>query len=235
MSPNLDTPMYPPYLASRLAGLSVGRVNRWLRGYEYSYKHRGEVYYGAKESLVERPHAHDSIYASFLDLIDLIFIKRFIDRGFTVQKMRKALFEVKELSTSHHFAQSMFWTNGAKIYVELGEASSSKESAILELLSGGQWVIAPTIVEYADKIDFSQDSGFAERWFPIGRNKNVVIDPDINFGSPTIAGRGMETANIYDTYLAEKKSFKRVARWMDVTVEEVSNAVEFEECIKQAA
>lgn len=235
MSNILDAPMYPPYIASRLAGLSIGRVNRWLKGYEYTYEHGGELIHGSKEGLVERTHKHDTNFASFLDLIDLIFIKRFIDRGFSVQKMRKALLEVKSLSQGHHFAQKMFWTNGAKIYMELENIPDSKESAILELLSGGQWVIAPTITEYADKIDFSKDSGFAERWFPQGRNKNVVVDPQLNFGSPTIIGRGIETANLYDMYLGERKSVKRVAGWMEVSEKEVENAVEFEECLKQAA
>ena len=235
MSNILDTPMYPPYIASRLAGLSIGRVNRWLKGYEYTYEHDGELIYGSKEGLVERTHRQDTNYASFLDLVDLIFIKRFIDRGFSVQKMRKALSEVKKLSKGHHFAQKMFWTNGASIFMELEKKPSTNESVILELLSGGQWVIAPIITDYAERIDFSTESGFAERWFPQGRESNVVVDPELNFGSPTIIGRGIETANLYDMYLGEKKSIKRVASWMEVSEEEVKNAVEFEECLKQAA
>lgn len=231
----LDIPTYPPYYAARLTGLSVGRVNRWLRGYDYKYKHKGKIRYGSKEGLVDRTVSSNTSYASFLDLIDLIFIKRFLEHGFTVQKMRKALDEVRSLTQGHHFAQRMFWTDGSKIYVEIAKSDSKNTRALLELLSGGQWVISEVIKHDSKKIDFNTVSGFAERWFPRGRRGHIVVDPGINFGAPTIIGRGVETAIIFDVFEAEGEDFYRVSNWMDLPAPEIAHAVEFEKCLRTAA
>ncbi len=227
--------MYPPYFASRLTGLSVGRINRWLRGYDYKYKHKGEIFYGSKSSLIEREGSSDSAYASFLDLVDLIFIKRFLEHGFTVQFMRKALNEVRSIVEGHHFAQRLFWTDGSKIFVEMNKSNTEAHPAMLELLSGGQWVIAEVIAQDSEKIEFNSVSGFAERWYPQGRNGHIVVDPEVNFGAPTIVGRGVETAVIYDSYGAEGEDLDRVSTWMELSNPEVAHAVEFEKCLRTAA
>ena len=69
------------------------------------------------------------------------------------------------LGTSH-FARRLFFTDGANVYLEVRE----RGAAILELLSGGQWVIAPVIRQLATKIDFGSPEGMAHRWFPLGRH-----------------------------------------------------------------
>jgi hypothetical protein len=83
----LDVPMYSPAMASRLVGLESSRVRRWLQGYEYTYQ-----------------------YASFVDLIDLLFVKKFVEHGISVQRLRKALDEAVDLTGEHHFAHRRFWT-----------------------------------------------------------------------------------------------------------------------------
>jgi hypothetical protein len=65
-------------------------------------------------------------------------------------------------------------------------------------LSGGQWVIAPIIKEVAHQIEFDQVTGISARWYPMGKDTPVVVDPRFNFGAPAVAGRGIQTANVFD-------------------------------------
>jgi len=99
-SDELDRPSYPAAEAGRLVGLAAGRVRRWLKGYGYNYgdslRHQPPV--------VQRNEPTGS-YASFLDLVDLLFVKRFLDHGVSLQRVRRALDEAREiLGTTNEFA-----------------------------------------------------------------------------------------------------------------------------------
>ncbi len=74
-------------------------------------------------------------------------------------------------------------------------------------------------------IDF--DKNQAERWWPLGRRKQVVIDPKRSFGQPIVNEGGVPTVVLADAYRAER-SIKRVVAWFDVGKAAVRDAVEYE-------
>jgi len=224
--------MYSASMAARLVGLTSTRVRRWLQGYEYSYisGSNKKLCTGHKGPIVDHAVDAASGYASFLDLIDLLFVKQFIDKGVSLQRTRKALEEAKSIIGSGHFAQQTFFTNGHEIYLRVKENGD----AILELLSHGQWTIAPIIQELSYKIDFDHSSGLARRWFPLGKESHVVLDPDISFGRPSIFRQGIATANIYDFFLAEKEKIHSVCTWFNLNQDEVKDAIKFEKYLMAA-
>lgn len=230
-----DVPTYTATTAGRLVGLRPERVRRWLVGYEYDYAGAGE---STKRRVRKAPIIHreetDTPFASFLDLIDLLFVRRFLEAGISLQKLRRALAEADALIGGHHFAQRSFFTDGRNVYLQVRKQSPSQAEALLELLSGGQWVIAPVIKELATEIKFHDATGFAERWYPLGPRTHVVIDPRISFGAPTVANRGVETANVFDLYLAERKRVDAVCSWLELKPEEVQDAVQFEQQLAAA-
>lgn len=218
-----DHPTYSAAEVGRMVGLHPARVRRWLRGYDYRYaakiRHQRPV--------IRRRGPRPGTYASFLDLIDLLFVKRFLDHGVSLQRVRRALDEASEILGTDHFACSNFFTDGREIYLEVREAGD----AILQLLSGGQWVIAPLIRKLAEQIDFDSETGLARRWYPLGPGTRVVLDPCIAFGHPALVGRRTLTANVYDFYRAERRSLERTCEWLALEPEEVRAAVAFEERI----
>ena len=227
-----DTPIYNPAYVSRLIDLSTGRVKRWLQGYEYRYipNNSGEEVWRHKDPVIGREDSGIPNYASFLDLIDLLFVKQFLSKGLSLQKIRKALTEVQSLIGGHHFAQRSFFTDGKNIYMQIKNDSES----LLELLSGGHWVISRFIKELAQQIEFDEPSGFATKWFPLGKAGLVVIDPKISFGRPTIIGRNISTDNVFDCYLGENENISKVCEWLDLNQEQVNAAIKFETSLKAA-
>ena len=219
--PEWDLAAYPAAEAARLVGLSPTRVRRWLRGYEYTYA--AEVH--RQRPVIRQRGTAGTTYASFLDLVDLLFVKRFLDHGLSLQKVRKALDEANRILGTDHFARQRFFTEGRSVYLQVQDEGD----AILELLSGGQWVIASIIRELAKQIEFDSPSGLARRWYPMGSDGLVVLDPLVSFGRPTIARRGVATANVYDFYVAERRHFDPVCSWMGLDRSEVEAAVSFEE------
>lgn len=227
-----DTPIYNPAYVSRLIDLSTGRIKRWLQGYEYRYiaSDSGQEEWRHKEPVIDRESPAIPNYASFLDLIDLLFVKQFLNKGLSLQKIRKALNEAQGLVGGHHFAQRVFFTDGKNIYLQVRDDAES----LLELLSGGHWVISQFIKELAQQIEFDEPSGFAAKWFPLGKTGLVVIDPKISFGRPTIIGRHISTDNVYDCYLGENENISKVCKWLDLTKDQVNAAIKFETSLKAA-
>ncbi len=214
-----DLPRYSPTEAGRIVRLSPGRVKRWLVGYEYD---------SAGVTTKQGPivtRQTDSSYATFLDLIDLLFVKRFLDFGFSLQKIRKALTEAKSIVGGHHFAQRSFMTDGRNIYLKVKEGGADN---LIQLFTGGQWVIKDIILKYAEQIDFDERTGFAEKWFPNGKRGRIVLDPRVAFGAPTITGTGVRTSNVYDFYLAEDEKADEVSSWLQIGQDDVMAAVYFE-------
>ena len=215
-----DRPSYPAAEAGRLVGLNPARVRRGLRGYDY--RHAGAVRHQAP--VVRRQGARRTSYASFLDLVDLLFVKRFLDHGVSLQRVRAALREAFEITGTTRALRETFFTDGSDIYVKVRHAGD----AILELLSGGQWTIAPVIQQLSAQIEFDSPGGLARRWYPLGRGGHVVLDPLVCFGRPVVAGRGVATANVYDLFRAEHERVEAVRAWWDLTDSEVEAGVKFE-------
>lgn len=220
-SDQLSRPAYSVAEASRLVGLTAGRVRRWIRGYQYTY---GDAV--RSQLPVVQGHPVPSSYASFLSLVDLLFVKRFLDHGLSLQKVRQALDEAREILGSIHFARETFFTASGTIFLQLQDGD--RGDAILELMSGGQWVIAPVIRELAQQIEFDSPEGLACRWYPLGRNKPIVLDPMVAYGAPSIAGRGVKTINVHDLFVAEDERLPSVRAWWDLTDAEIQAAVDFE-------
>jgi len=225
----LDAKTYSIAEASRLIGLHPKRVSRWLQGYSYKYEvYSGHVRHGEQAPVIQRGRTRGTTYASFLDLVDLLFVKQFLEHGLSLQKVRTALDEATELLGTNHFARETFFTDGHNIYLKLIEAGPDKGEGILQLMTGGQWTIAQIIEELATRIDFHEATGFARRWYPLGHTGLIVIDPTISFGRPSIVNRGIATENVYDFFVGEEEKIEQVCRWMDLQPREVVAAVGFE-------
>ena len=218
--PQRNRPTYPAAEAGRLVKLHPTRVRRWLKGYDYAY---GDTV-RHQASVLQREGTTDTSYASFLDLMDLLFVKRFLDHGVSLQKLRLALKESFEILGHTRFARQTFFTTDSSIFLRL----SNRGETILELLSGGQWVIAPIIQQVATQIEFDSPEGLACRWYPLGPKKHVVLDPLVSFGRPSVFGYGVTTANVYDLFIAENHRAEAVSEWWDLPSDAIKAAVEFE-------
>jgi len=221
----LHAPLYEAAEVARLLHLTPSRVRRWLFGYEFKVGKE-------RRARAQRPVVHRgterSRHASFLDLIDLLGAKAFLDEGLSLQKIRKAFDEAEALlNHDHPFARRRFFASGGRIYLEMPSAPDARP--LLELLSGGQWAIGEVIRSAGKQIDFDPETDLALSWWPLGRDVRVVLDPRFAFGAPTVAGRGVKTTNVYDSFLAEGRKIDRVVRWMHLEPEEVRSAVRFEE------
>lgn len=217
----LNAPSYSIAEASRLVQMKSWTVRRYLQGYEYDYINKR-----TKQPPVVKSDNREKTYASFLDLVDLVFVREFMRRGFGLPTLRKALDEARDWLGTPHFAQSKFFTSGAdQIALQV-----PRDGSMIVLLTGGQAAMPQVIELLSDKLDFEHVTkhGFANRWYPRGAKGIIVIDPFISFGRPTIIGTGIPTNNVYDLYLGEKQKIEPVRKWFNIPANKIQAAVQFE-------
>ncbi|MDZ4838587.1 MAG: hypothetical protein SGJ04_01135 [Bacteroidota bacterium] len=137
-----------------------------------------------------------------------------------------------EILRSHATLSELFKTdypfNSKKWLVSGGDilfANSDENSTIVKANGTYQSVFSDILDLFQVKLDFNDD-GQAMRYHPIGKDHNILVDPNINYGSPVIsennAGTRIEASFIYkllqdnsiadvkDSYNLSDKSIKDV-------------------------
>jgi DNA-binding transcriptional MerR regulator len=220
--------------AARFVGLTSSRVRRWLRGYHYRWTADGIVKACRQEPIVmHRDETEESIVGvSFLDLIELFSVKSFIEKGFTLQRIRAAVAEAEALlEQDHPFARRSFFVDSQEIYLQ---AVEKRPEGLLQLFSDGQLAIADVVRHKAQQITFDATSGLPLDWWPLGREKEIVLCPSIAYGAPALASRSIKTVNVHDMFLAEHGAIEPVCSWFGISSTQVHSAVEFEQQLKTA-
>jgi uncharacterized protein (DUF433 family) len=221
----LNAPAYSTAETSRLVNMKPWTVRRYLRGYTYDYLGRDSAEKRTQPPVVKGRKVET--YASFLDLVDLLIVKKLLERGFGLPTIRKALDEAREYLGTPHLGRNVFYTSGNReIILRL-----RPNGHMIALLTGGQMAIPEIIESLSDQLEYENITGFgfARRWYPRGMQGHIVIDPEVSFGRPTLVGRGVATNNIYDLYLGESKKIEPVAKWFNIPALQIQAAVQFEQ------
>ncbi len=227
----LREPRYSVAETARFVGMGSARVGRWLRGYRYEWIADGRRRKGHQGPIVKKADEYPS-GTSFIDLIELLFVKKFVDKGFSLQKIRAAMEEAQEiLDLDYPFASGKFFTDGREIYLQF---EKDKPKHLLQLFSRGQWVISEVIRAMADQITFDNESDLPLEWAPLGKEQGVVMNPLVSFGAPSLSTRHVKTSNVYDLYIGEGRDLDAVAAWFSVSANDIRAAVRFEESLLAA-
>lgn len=178
-------PLYTYAEADRLAGVSRGTSRRWVKGYHYLNPYGERV---SQSSMTTRPEAEQEQGVSFFDLSTIKAIDSLREIGLSTRKIREAIrYCQDELQMNYPFATQKFKFDKHSIYVSAGEGY------LWEVLGGqqGAWAWDAILDPFLDSLDYQND--LAWRWWPLGRDEPIFVDPEYGFGSPVIFGSGLRT------------------------------------------
>jgi uncharacterized protein (DUF433 family) len=181
----LARPLYTYAEADRLAGVPRGTSSRWVKGYQY-WSEFGERI--AQPSITAGPADRTQPGVSFFDLIGIKGIAGLKLMGFSLPRIREVVrYCQDQLGVAYPLATETFKTDRNRIYMTAGDGR------LLEVLGGQRGAQAWDAVlnPFLDTLDYHND--FARRWWPLGRDDPVIVDPDYGFGSPVIVGSGLRT------------------------------------------
>ena len=81
------------------------------------------------------------------------------------------------------------------------------------------------IEQFCKKIEFSSFD-IAERFYPMGKEKHIIVDPHHQFGQPVIENTNILAKTIFDMHKAgESTSF--LCRLYELTDQEIIDAISF--------
>ena len=209
--------------AARLTGVSPSRIRRWLQGYSYT---SGGASRTSPPLWRQQIASEDSLILSFRDMLEVRFIDAFRRHGVSWKSIRVAAECAAEIiHDSYPFSTRRFKTDGRSIFAEIVQETG--DESLLDLVKSQyefKSIVDPFLFE---GLEFSALGIEPVRWWPLGTDRRVVIDPERSFGQPIVDPESVPTLILARAFKAEK-SIQAVARWYEVDPRSVEDAVEFE-------
>jgi uncharacterized protein (DUF433 family) len=223
----LGVGIYTRAEVARLAELQPSRVNRWVQGYSFKSRH-GAARKSPPIFSPDLPVVEGRPALSFQDLVEVLFVKAFLEHGVSIHAIRRAAEAAAEIfKVKHPFCIQRFETDGRSVIARI--VDDVGEEHMLDL-ARGQHVFTQVFAPLLRRLDYDLGSGDASRWWPLGKGKPVVLDPGRSFGAAIVTPSAVPTRAIYGAHLAGEPR-KRIAAWFRVSEAEVRAAVEFEKRI----
>jgi uncharacterized protein (DUF433 family) len=165
--------------------LPLPKLRTWVRGVTDNEMRRFPV-----GLFSTRSEGRDRNF-DFYTLIELFSVAELRRLGVSMRTLRSARIELgQRYNVPHPLALQGLLTDGKRLLKELGKQS------LLELGSGGQAAFESVIKPFCHRLDFDATSQLAARFFPLGRDAGVVVDPRHSFGRPVITGTNVATETI---------------------------------------
>ena len=217
----LGTGVYPLRQAARLVGTNADAVRRWLLGYK-----RGRQEYEPLWQPELKGAELGEAVISFRDLLELRMVAAFAEHGVSIRVIRAtADYARQAFSTDYPLTARRFLTDGKTIFLEAVKAAG--EGEMMDVPK--RQLVFSSIIRPSLYMGIEYIGDRARRWFPLGgSSKVVVLDPNVQFGTPILASAGIPTDALHAAFLAEGRDRKAVARIFSVTPQEVDAAVRFE-------
>lgn len=201
---------YPIAEAARLVGAPAAAIRRWLP------LMRGSTGLSPSETRA----------ITFAQLIALKVVKRFRDAGVPlplIEQLRQTAGET--LGVALPFATARFRSDGQKL---IGSLLAGARGTAANDWAKCKKAFTQTVGPFFQNVDFGR-TGDAARFWPLGRKGCIVLDPGRKFGAPIDDESGVPAKAIYAAVMAGGgQEPQRVAEWLDVSLESVRAAVEFE-------
>ncbi len=216
--------------AAMLLHIPYGKLRRWAAGYWYSASEEERfsepVVPGEVDPLDER-------VLSFSELMELFVIGFFRRQGVSMPVIRAARASAQALfRTEYPFATERITTDGRGIFTDLPVDELSADRLKLEL-SQSQ-IAFRDVVEpfFRENVDY--ENGFASTYWPMGRERPVLLDARRAFGRPIVLRTGTPTFALY-AMRQGGEDLDRIAAWYELTRDELDSAIEYEETLRKAA
>lgn len=184
-------PMYSFSEVAHLSNVSVGTVRNWLLGYTSDH--------GIIDPLFSS-HDPNEKTCSFLQLIEIVVAANFRKaEHVSFHIVRKAYDNAKKIFKHEYpFAHIELKAYGGHI-VHIIRVPGLSLQAIDQ---PEQYTLPDLVQETLSQIEYEYE--LANKWWPIGKNVPIVVDPRISAGLPIVQGRGITVGAIHKRFKADQ-------------------------------
>lgn len=207
-------PMYTFKEVSRLSGISVSTVRNWLFGYTVDERQVSPLFKAPP----------DTTCCSFINLVEVMVAARFRKAEHSKYEVVKRTYEnAKKLySFEHPFADSRLRLEAIGGHI----VHMIKNKGSLQAIDTPEQFTLPNLVkEMMEQLEFELE--LASRWYPVGKNIPIVVDPYISSGVPVIAGRSITLENIEKRFYSGKQKMDFIAKDLELEESVVQEVIRF--------
>jgi len=161
---------------------------------------------------------------SFRDLIEMRFVDAFLRAGVSWKTIRDVQdLARREFNLDHPFSTNRFRADGRKLV--MSALNGDPHQAGLFDVSSRQQIFFDAAEPLREELELNEQDQVC-RWWPLGRQRYVVLDPTRQWGRPLVARSGVPVASINRAHMAGMTA-SQIASWMDVHPEEITDALAF--------
>lgn len=199
--------------AARILRIPYWKANYW---FQYYVKHK------LFETIAFRYHfpIKDTVAVNFLTLIEMYVFYQLKDKKVKISDIITAHSEMsKALNTPYPFAKEDLYVDpkGKLWFGEYDQPITADKRM--------QTTLANFAKLFLTKVDFGNKK-MATKFYPLSRDKTVVVNPQNQFGQPIIEDTNILTDTIYDLHLGGDSS-EMICKLYDITPQNVKDAIEF--------
>jgi uncharacterized protein (DUF433 family) len=198
--------------------LPPAKVRRWLSDF---YDERlGNTYHKKYSWTSGKTKGTD-----FLTLIEFYVFYQLRQHGLSAKKILEVhQIMSRELITPYPFASyELLYDKKQILYM-------ADDDTLVQADKSHQIVIKKIIETFCKKIDFTDK--LASRFWPLGKDRTIVVDPHHQFGQPVIDGTNINAETIFSMYNSGEP-VSTLGVLFDITEKEVQDAINF--CKSMAA
>ena len=209
--------------AARFTGLETSRVRRWLSG--YSFKSSGQKRLSPPVWSGQLLPIKGRRAVSFRDLIEMRFVDAFLRAGVSWKTIRDVQeLAQREFNFDHPFSTNRFRADGSRLVMS---AAEKDEHAGLFDVASRQQIFFAAAEPLREELEMNEEDRVC-RWWPLGRNRHVVLDPERQWGRPVVAHSGVATALIQRELVSGTPAHV-LCTWLEIQPDEVNDATAFEQ------
>ena len=209
------SPIYSIAQAAGLADVAPATVRNWLFGYNQPGHRMRPVFDDRDEN---------DRYLSFLEVAEIVVASGFRRRGVTLERVRRARYYASEtLKVEYPFATVEFKTDGLHIIKEFQDREIGPSLLIAD--AQGQTAFPWLVIESLQNFDWLDH--WACRWFPIGHDVPIVVDPQMAAGRPTIEDTGITIETVMRRFTKGKQSPTFIADDYELQENEVVDIIRY--------
>lgn len=209
---NIGQGIYTAADAARILNIPYSKANYWFNHYAKYRLSLGKNY-------IYHFEVRNVIAVNFLTLIEMYVFYTLKEKGVKTRKIVDAhAVMARYLNTPYPFAKEDIYVNDKSLLFGSDEYLITADIHL-------QTVIVDVLKKFISKVQFNDDR-IAKKYYPLGKKRSVVVNPENQFGQPIIEGTNILTETIYSLSKGgDPPEF--IAKLYDISIDQVQDAIEF--------
>ncbi|MBO0803094.1 MAG: DUF433 domain-containing protein [Nocardiopsaceae bacterium] len=205
--PHYTTPIYHKAEAAHIIAVPAQTFRDWAVGYARKRLDGSQVV-SAPIVTTLGPVRARGVSVPFVGLAEAYIVSAFTKAGVPMRRIRPAVLWLQEhIGLPQALASQRLQTDGAEVLWDFGRMSGdpADQDAVdgLVVVRSGQQVFRPVVRDYLTRVTY--EDGWTRRiQLPQYGTAEVVVDPWLNGGQPTVAGRGIRVTDIVSRLNAQE-------------------------------